>query len=166
VFLGFAKEPDCRPLDGFGFLVPEVERRKILGCIWSSTIFAGRAPLSGAALTVFVGGMRQPALAALPEPDLQALVLDELGDLMGLHSSPDFVGFRKWEKAIPQYELGHQGRIEQVEKMEWRYPGLFIGGNFRGGVSVGDCILRGGELASNVEKTLIERRAVPQGVED
>lgn len=152
VFLGFKNELKCRPLDGFGFLVPEVEQRKILGCIWSSTIFPERAPAGGAALTTFVGGMRQPELAELPEDELAHLVQEELKDLIGLQTLPDVIKVKRWSRAIPQYELGHQSRIETLTEFEKKCPGLFIAGNFRGGISVGDCIIQSARTANRVQE--------------
>lgn len=152
VFLGFKNKVKCRPLDGFGFLVPEVEQRKILGCIWSSTIFPERAPAGGAALTMFVGGMRQPELAELPEDELAHLVQEELKDLIGLQTLPDVIKVKRWSRAIPQYELGHQGRIETLAEFEKKCPGLFIAGNFRGGISVGDCIVQSAHTANQVQE--------------
>ncbi len=150
VFLGFKKKPPCRPLDGFGFLVPKVEKRNILGTIWSSTIFPNRAPEAGVALTTFVGGMRQPELAARDDKDILELVLSDLREIMGLEGQPDIIKIKRWNKAIPQYELGHQKRIDAAEKFESEHPGIFISGNFRNGISVGDCIIQSETVAEKV----------------
>ena len=151
VFLGFKNKVPCRPLDGFGFLVPEVEQRKILGCIWNSTIFPERAPAGGIALTTFVGGTRQPALAQLPDDELARLVQEELKDLIGLEAVPDVIKVKRWSRAIPQYEVGHQSRIEMLTEFEKKCPGLFVAGNFRGGISVGDCLI---QSACTVDRVL------------
>ncbi len=150
VFLGFKKQPPCRPLDGFGFLVPKVEKRNLLGTIWSSTIFPNRAPEGGIALTTFVGGMRQPELVSRDDDELLKLVQNDLREIMGLAGQPDIVKIKRWEKAIPQYELGHQQRIEAAENFERNHPGIFISGNFRGGISVGDCIVQSEGVAEKV----------------
>ncbi len=150
VFLGFKKAAKCRPLDGFGFLVPEVEQRKILGTIWSSVIFPDRAPDGGVALTTFVGGMRQPEIAGLEDDELLAVVLQELKDIMQLAGVPDVVKIKRWPKAIPQYEIGHAARIAAIEDFERQTPGLFVAGNFRSGISVGDCIVASRMTAAKV----------------
>ncbi len=150
VFLGFKNKPDCRALDGFGFLVPKVEDRKILGTIWSSTIFPGRAPDGGAALTTFVGGMRQPEFAALSDDQLTENVLSELHAILDLKNKPDLVRIKRWRRAIPQYELGHQQRMQKVEQFEKAHPGVYLSGNFRNGISVGDCIVQSRVVADNV----------------
>ncbi|MFQ5641775.1 MAG: protoporphyrinogen oxidase [bacterium] len=152
VFLGFRKQTRCRPLDGFGFLVPEVEKRTILGCIWSSTLFPDRAPENGAALTTFVGGMRQPELINLNDSELTNLVLKELNKILALADQPDLIKIRRWHKAIPQYELGHQSHLDAIEKFESRHPGLFLSGNFRGGISVGDCMLQSDVIAQKATR--------------
>ncbi|MCG8608132.1 protoporphyrinogen oxidase [bacterium] len=152
VFLGFKTSVACRSLDGFGFLVPQVEDRKILGAIWSSTIFPNRAPEGGIALTTFVGGMRQPELAEQDEEQLSAMVQDELSELLDLQGTPDIVAVKKWHRAIPQYELGHQKRLDAVHEFESQHPGIFISGNFRGGISVGDCIIQSEGVAEKVRE--------------
>lgn len=152
VFIGYKTPIECRALDGFGFLVPEVEKRKILGTIWISTIFPNRAPENGIALTTFVGGMRQPELIELSDEELSNLVLDELKQLMEVAGKPDVIKIKRWPRAIPQYELGHQKRIEAIERFESEFPGIFISGNFRNGISVGDCIVQAEEMAESVQQ--------------
>jgi oxygen-dependent protoporphyrinogen oxidase len=162
VFLGFKNQPPCRPLDGFGFLAPKVEKRRILGTIWSSTIFPNRAPESGIALTTFVGGMRQPELVSRDDDELLKLVQTDLREIMGLAGQPDVVKIKRWEKAIPQYELGHQKRIDAVENFERDHPGVFISGNFRGGISVGDCIVQSECIADRVLAFFREKHPISQ----
>lgn len=152
VFLGYKNNYRCRPLDGFGFLVPKVEQRNILGVIWSSTLFPQRAPEGGIAVTTFVGGMRQPQLTEKRDEDLIELVRHDLKDLLQLQGEPAVVKIKKWPRAIPQYELGHQKKIAAIEKCESERPGLFITGNFRGGISVGDCIVQSEIMADKVLK--------------
>ncbi len=151
VFFGYHKKPSGIPLDGFGFLVPEKEHRNILGTIWSSTIFSGRAPQGGIALTTFVGGSRQPENAMLPNDKLIACVRKDLQDLMGIREQPDKIVVQKWEKAIPQYRIGHQQILDSVEKFEADHPGLFLSGNFRGGISVSDCIKQAQVMSERIQ---------------
>ena len=141
VFLGFARDDISRPLDGFGFLIPAKENRGILGTIWSSVIFPGRTPPGYVALTSFVGGSRQPELASLDDKTLIALVMRELQSIMNVKGVPAFTHVSRWEKAIPQYHLGHLSIVRQMEQFEDRYSGLFLSGNFRGGIAVGDCVI-------------------------
>jgi len=130
----------AHPLDGFGMLVPECEHRQILGTIFSSTLFGSRAPEGVVLLTTFIGGVRQPELARLAETDLGELAYAEHVALLGASARPESVRVKCWPQAIPQYTLGHTARIRQVEDAERGFPGLFFCANYRGGVSVGDCI--------------------------
>lgn len=150
VFTGFDTPPGGIARDGFGFLVPEKEKRRILGCIWSSTVFEGRTPPGGAGLTTFVGGTRQPDLARLGDSDLSALVLDELRALMGISAAPSLVAVQKWERAIPQYRVGYGRTMEAMARFENDTPGFFVSGNFRGGISVPDCVKQSHAMAGRI----------------
>jgi len=138
--LGFKRDDIAHPLDGFGALVPECEQRKILGVLFPSSLFAGRAPSDEVLLTAFVGGERQPELATADTAQVQALVLDELRELLGLRGEPTFVHHRHWPLAIPQYKLGYGKRLGDMEQIEQRYPGLKLAGNYRTGISLTYCI--------------------------
>ncbi len=148
VFLGFPAGSFTIPLDGFGFLVPEVENRRILGTIWSSSLFPERAPSGHVALTTFVGGSRQPELLRMDDASLRQLVLDELRSIMGAKGEPVFSRIIRWHRAIPQYHLGHQRIMEAVDRLEQEHPGVFVCANFRGGIAVGDCVMNGDRTAS------------------
>jgi len=150
VFLGFREDRIAQPLDGFGFLVPAREGRRILGTIWSSTLFPGRAPAGCAALTTFVGGARQPELARLPDGELQELVTTELRSLMGVSGPPLIASVVRWEHAIPQYNLGYQTLLDRMDGLEQSVPGLFLCANYRGGIAVGDCVMGGERTATRV----------------
>jgi oxygen-dependent protoporphyrinogen oxidase len=150
LFLGYRREQIAHPLDGFGGLVPAVERRNVLGILFSSTLFPGRAPEGHAALTVFVGGMRQPELGRLPPEQILAAIDQDLRDLVGVQGAPVFVRHNFWPRAIPQYVLGFERWLEVMTGFEDRHAGLFIGGNVRDGISVPDCIKSGLRLAARV----------------
>ena len=152
VFHGFPKSAVPHPLDGFGFLVPAIEKRRILGTIWSSTLFPGRAPAGAVALTTFVGGARQPELVHRSEDALEALVRQELGDLLGITGRPDFVRVMRWRKAIPQYTDAQPAAMAALEKLESAHPRLHVAGNFRGGISVADCVDNAFVLADTIQK--------------
>ena len=128
------------PLAGFGFLVPKKERREILGTLFSSSMFKGRAPMGTVLLTSFVGGRRNPELMAKSNAELGQLVHGELATLVGAVSAPQWIAITRWTHAIPQYDLGHRERLRPVEDAERALPGLFFCASYRGGVSVGDRI--------------------------
>jgi oxygen-dependent protoporphyrinogen oxidase len=150
VFMGFKQKAVHRELDGFGFLVPKVEERRILGSIWSSSLFPGRAPDGFAAFTTFVGGMRQPQLVQKSEQELAILVIDELKKLVGVSGDPEIVRIRKWPQAIPQYTRGYHEVQTLFDRLEKNSPGLFFSGNFRRGISVGDCIIGADKTVGDV----------------
>lgn len=147
LFLGYRREQVAHPLDGFGGLVPEIERRDVLGILFSSTLFPGRAPEGHVGLTVFVGGMRQPEHARLPTADLLRRIAPDLRDLVGATGEPAFVKHSFWPRAIPQYQIGYERHFETMAQLEQRHPGILIGGNARDGISVPDCIKSGLRLA-------------------
>ncbi len=151
VFTGWRREAVEHPLDGFGVLVPEVERGQVLGALFSSTIFPRRAPDGHVALTTFVGGVRQPELAGLSEQALEELVRTELRKRVGARGAPEFVHVKRWRRAIPQYTLGYGRYLEICAEAEKAAPGLFIGGNGRDGISLSNCIASGRRLAMAAE---------------
>jgi oxygen-dependent protoporphyrinogen oxidase len=150
VFLGFRRDQVRHPLDGFGLLVPASEKRSVLGVIFSSSLFAGRAPAGHVALTAFAGGALQEETALLPKKELIDLIQRDLQDLLGAKGKPSFVRHTLWKRSIPQYNLGYGRHLAAFAQCERDHPGLFIGGNARDGISLPDCILAGAALAKRV----------------
>jgi protoporphyrinogen/coproporphyrinogen III oxidase len=152
--LGFSREQVAHPLDGFGFLTPEVERRRVMGVIFSSTLFPERAPAGHVLLTAFAGGTRDPDFVDADPQTLSARVLDELRMLLGIQGEPTFRSIQVWPKAIPQYVLGY-GRFKDIaEQAEQNNPGLALAGTYRDGVALGDAIAAGERAASRISKFL------------
>ncbi len=158
IFLGFRESQIGIPLDGFGFLVPAKERRKILGTIWSSALFPERAPNGYVALTTFAGGSRQPEILDASDEKLAALVGDELRSIMKITGEPAYTRVTRWHRAIPQYHLGHLSIVEQIEQFEAEHPGFFLSGNFRGGIAVGDCVINSEKISKKVSEHLERNR--------
>jgi oxygen-dependent protoporphyrinogen oxidase len=150
VFLGFRQERVEHPLQGFGMLMPPQEKKRLLGVLWNSSLFPGRAPAGGVALTAFLGGMLQPALVALDDKQLVAICLQELGPLLGIHGKPEVAVVKKWWRAIPQYHLDHGTYIDLMTAFEANTPGVFLSSNCRGGVAVGDCVRQAAATADKV----------------
>jgi oxygen-dependent protoporphyrinogen oxidase len=152
--LGFRREQVSHPLDGFGFLAPEVERRRVLGAVFSSTIFPDRAPEGHVMLTAFVGGTRDPDFVQADPQTLTARVLDDLRVLLGAQGEPTFRALQIWPKAIPQYVLGY-GRFKDIaDEVERRNPGLLLAGTYRDGVSLGEAIGSGERAATRTAALL------------
>ena len=141
-------------LDGFCFLAPARERPAVLGSLFSSTMFEGRAPADTVVLTTFVGGRRNPELATAGDEELARAVDGELVRLVGARAQPLRREITRWARAIPQYAMGHLGRIAAVERAEGAVPGLYFCANYRGGVSIGDCVKAGHAIAERVASRL------------
>lgn len=126
-------------LEGFGHLVVPQPERRILGAIWSSGLFPGRAPEGRSLFTVFLGGMRDPEALELSDDALVAAAARDLA-AVGLPGELDPIRVTRYSGAIPQYDLAHGNRIETLAETERRHPGLFFLGSYRGGVAVGDVV--------------------------
>ena len=149
--LGFRRADVAHPLDGFGMLVPRRETStRILGALFSSTLFPGRAPEGHVLLTCFLGGERRPADAALSQTDQVALATADLGRLLGVAGAPTFVHCHAWPRAIPQYEIGYERVLDRLAEIEAAWRGFRFAGNYRGGVSVGAALKSGWDAAEAV----------------
>ena len=148
--LGYRRDQVAHPMDGFGMLTPLAENRRILGAIFSSTLFPGRAPEGYVLFMVFMGGATRPELAARTEPEALEIARAELGEMFGVTGEPAFVNHRHWPAAIPQYNVGHGDFLAALASIEARFPGLHVQGNFRGGPGVNDCIASGLALADRL----------------
>ncbi|MCU0648659.1 MAG: protoporphyrinogen oxidase [Gemmatimonadaceae bacterium] len=150
VTMGFRRAAVRHPLNGFGFLVPAVERRAMLGTLFTSTLFPARAPEDHVAISSFVGGTRQPELATASTEATVAALLPDLATLLGVTEPPVFVKRVLWPRAIPQYTVGYDAMLEAAEQTEQANGGLYLVGNYRHGVSVGDCVTTANRTAERV----------------
>ncbi|MFA3782375.1 protoporphyrinogen oxidase [Melioribacteraceae bacterium 4301-Me] len=157
LYLGFKKEFINQQLDGFGYLIPSKEKKSYLGAIWSSVIFQNRANDDSAAFTLFIGGARSPQLFEMSESKLIENVIKEFSATMKISSEPIFVRYKLWKKAIPQYNIGYIEHENYFDKFEKENPGILLSGNYRGGISVGDCI-KNSELIFNKIKYSASQR--------
>jgi oxygen-dependent protoporphyrinogen oxidase len=148
ISLGVRREDVGHPLDGFGFLAPRKEGLRLLGCLFPSQIFPGRAPDGYVALAAFAGGRTDPEFLGLDDERMLATVIDELRGPLQLRGEPVYRLVRRWPRAIPQYEVGHGRFVELARAIERSLPGLRISGNFLGGISVPDCIRNATALAA------------------
>ncbi|CAM3837999.1 protoporphyrinogen oxidase [Corallococcus sp. ZKHCc1 1396] len=146
VHLGFAPGTTPKP-DGFGFLVPAVEGKAVLGTIHVSTTFPFRAQGGRVLLTCLLGGTRRPDVVARDEDALAALAREELKAMTGLTATPELTEVVRWPRGIPQYTVGHLGRVASLDGQLKRWPGLHLTGNAYRGVGVNDCIRDATRLA-------------------
>ena len=151
VVLGFRREDVAHSCEGFGMLVPKIEGFKILGTIFSSSLFPNRAPAGHLTLTSYVGGERYPELASRPADDLFALTCEDLKILLGVRGKPTFQHCVLYPRAIPQYVVGYGRYREQMSEIERKAPGLFLSGHYRDGVSLSDSIVSGCNVADRIE---------------
>ncbi len=155
VFLGFTKEEAAQP-QGFGFLVPEKEERQILGAVYNSAIFPSR--YQTVAFTVFLGGSRKPELVRYSDGTLIEVATAELQSILNIKARPVIESVAKWERAIPQYRVGHSEILAKVDALEAREKTIAFVGNWRGGISVPDTIAQAEETAERLLVSLSANR--------
>jgi oxygen-dependent protoporphyrinogen oxidase len=150
VLLGFEKWKGMS-LKAFGGLVPGRENKNILGVLFTSSFFEGRAPQGGALLSVFMGGTKRPDIAKMDNSEIESLINKELPRMMSDRSfSPDVVRIHRYPKAIPQYTETSGSRFEMIEKLQQKYPGLVLAGNVRDGIGMADRVKQGRSIAEEL----------------
>jgi oxygen-dependent protoporphyrinogen oxidase len=140
VSLGYRKTDVGHSLNGFGFLVPRSAGLRVLGSVWNSSLFPGRASEGQALLTSFVGGATDPAAATLEPQELTSLVHREISPLLSIANAPVFSNVTLWPRALPQYNLGHADRLARLEQLRAQFPGIWLTGNYLRGPAVGSCV--------------------------
>lgn len=150
IVLGFNKWHG-RELDGFGGLIPFIEKRDLLGILYMSTLFKDRAPEGGALFSIFIGGVRRQDLIQLNDAEITKIVEKEFVDLLSLTTfNPDLFKIIRHNWAIPQYGEESGQRFETINLLENKYQGLLIGGNLRNGIGMADRIKQGKDLAKTI----------------
>jgi oxygen-dependent protoporphyrinogen oxidase len=150
VTLAYKRSGFSHPLNGFGFVVPRSEKRRILACTWTSTKFPHRADSDHVLIRCFIGGAGREELAMQQEESLVKTALDDLSAIMGISTAPVLAKVYRWEKANPQYTVGHLENVNEIEEMTAQHPGLFVTGAAYRGVGVADCIHQGIQTAERV----------------
>ena len=139
VTTAYNQEDLTHQMDGFGFLMARNEKKRIMGSLWTSSIYPDRSPHGKFLIRTMIGGAMQPEKALLPEKKKVEIVKEDLNDILGINSEPVFVKVFQHEKAIPQYPIGHADRLELIEKRLKKHPGLFMTGNAFRGIGVNHC---------------------------
>ena len=149
--VGFRNTGGLR-FDAFGGLVPSCEKKEVLGILFPSACFAGRAPEGGALFSFFIGGVKHADLTTWPEEELKALVKRELHAMLKLpaEAEPDMIRIFRHEHAIPQYEQSSGARLETIDELQTRYPGLTLAGNIKDGIGMADRIRQATEIANEI----------------
>ncbi|HSS20543.1 MAG TPA: protoporphyrinogen oxidase [Pyrinomonadaceae bacterium] len=137
-------------LDGFGFVVPFIEKQSLIACTFSSQKFAGRAPAGHVLLRVFVGGALQPQMLELDDTEILTRVRNDLRQLLGIVKAPLFAEVSRWQNSMPQYHVGHLDRVKRIDEIALSLPGLALAGNAYTGPGIPDCVRSGQEAAKKV----------------
>lgn len=158
VVLGYRRSQIKHPLNAFGFVVPAIEKRKVIAGSFASVKFPGRAPDDRVLIRVFIGGALQPDLATLPDDELTRIASDELNALLGASGKAEISEVVRWLNAMPQYHVGHLDLVAQIEARVVEIPGFALAGNAYRGVGVPFCIRSGEQAAERVVEQLARDR--------
>jgi oxygen-dependent protoporphyrinogen oxidase len=137
-----------RPLRGFGFVIPSIERRDILASTWSSNKFANRAPDDWMLIRCFIGRAGQEQLFTRDDAELVRSARAELKTILQIEATPALTKVFRWARGMPQYNLGHVERVAQIEARVEKQPGLFVAGAAYRGVGIPDCIRSANDVAT------------------
>ena len=143
VALGYDKQVRDGLPPGFGFLVPRSEGKRMLAATFVHNKFPHRAPEDRAILRCFLGGARGEQILALSEEEILSIVREELDQILQLRAEPLFARVFKWKGAMAQYGVGHLERLERIEALRQKLPGLALAGNGYSGIGVPDCVRSG-----------------------
>ena len=154
--LGFSKNKFTHPLNGFGMLIPKVENRYSLGALFPSSIFPERAPDGMVLLTIFIGGSMAPEKALQDEEEMLTNTISDLQELLGLSGEPEYKHLSVYPKAIPQYTVGYERFLNHMKQIETDHPGFHFAGHYRDGISVGNSILSGINIAERIRQNHLE----------
>jgi len=142
----------ARREDGFGFLVPRSERKRLLACTFVHNKFPHRAPEDRLLLRVFLGGSSDPDVLQIPDEEILRRVRVELRQILGLTAAPIFSRIYRWERSMAQYEVGHLERVAEIERLRATLSGLTLAGNAYRGIGVPDCIKSGLDAAAEASR--------------
>jgi len=146
----YRREQIQRPPDGFGFLVPRGEGLRVLGTVFNSSLFAGRAPEGMVSFTSFAGGATDPKLCELSEEEIATIIGAEVARVLGITGAPVLTNVHRYARALPQYNLGHMEIVKLLEGITAAMPGLFLAGNYLSGPSIGSCVEQANRTAEAV----------------
>jgi oxygen-dependent protoporphyrinogen oxidase len=135
-------------------VIPRSEGRQALACTWTSTKFPHRAPEDSALLRVFIGRAGQEDTLHWEESALLEAAREEVRSTLGINAEPILARVFLWERAMPQYNLGHPERVERIGSALARWPGLALAGNGYKGIGIPDCIHSGEEAAEKIWESI------------
>jgi oxygen-dependent protoporphyrinogen oxidase len=150
VAAGYRREQIQEKIDGFGFLVPRGEGLRVLGTVWNSSLFPGRAPEGMECITSFAGGATDPELCKLCDDEISKIICGEVGRVLRITGPPVTTLIHRYARALPQYNLGHSETISALGALTGGVPGLFLAGNYLSGPSIGACVEQSSKTADAV----------------
>jgi len=150
VALGFDAADFARPPDGFGFLVPRKERRRLVACTWVGTKFSYRVPEDKIVARCFLGGREDAGVLDESDEAIISAVTAELQEIAGITARPRFTRIARWPRSMAQYAVGHPQRLAEMEARVAAIPGLHVAGNAYTGIGIPDCIRMGRAAAEAI----------------
>jgi len=150
VHLGYPESAFAKLPQGFGVLIPRNQNLQLLGALFLSSVFPGRAPAGQTLLTCFIGGFRNPGVMDLDEAALIAQIHADLQQVLGVRDNPSWSRVVRWPRAIPQYVPGHGARIAEINARVASLGGLRLVGNYQSGISVDMAVGSGVRLGYDV----------------
>lgn len=154
VCLGYKKEQIGRPADGFGFLIPRGQGKRILGSIWTSSIFADRCPEGMAQFRIMIGGDTDPEAVNLEDDELVEVVRSDFDSIMNITTKPEYQNIFRYRRGIPQFIVGHPDKMDRLDNYLKDFPGLYFTGNAYEGVSLNDCVVRSDKVVTKLTADL------------
>jgi oxygen-dependent protoporphyrinogen oxidase len=152
--LAYARSQIGHPLDGYGFVVPRLEKRSIMAATFSSVKFAHRAPEGKVLLRCFVGGAKNEEIVSWEDGKLLTAVEGDMGEILKITGTPQVARIYRWPKSMPQYTLGHEERLKRVEQGLAQLPGLFVTGSAYRGIGISDCVHEAALIAEQCLKSI------------
>jgi len=147
ITVAFKRSDVKHPLNGFGFVVPRAEKRRIMAASWTSVKFKYRSPEDSVLIRCFVGGAKNSELVDLSDTEMERVVREELKDIMGIDAKPLLTRVYRWKNSMPQYTIGHEERVNWIEERIAKYPGLYLTGSAYHGIGISDSV-RNGEVVA------------------
>jgi oxygen-dependent protoporphyrinogen oxidase len=163
VSAGYRRDQIRQSTDGFGFLVPRSEKLRVLGTVWNSSLFPGRAPDAMVCFTSFAGGATDADLCALPDNEIMETICGEVASVLGISGAPMIARVQRYARALPQYNLGHSATLATLDEIASAIPGLFLAGNYFSGPSIGSCVEQANQTAEAVRAYLASIGAASDG---
>jgi oxygen-dependent protoporphyrinogen oxidase len=164
VAAGYGLDQIQQPNRGFGFLVPRSEGMRVLGTVWNSSLFPGRAPDGKACFTSFAGGATDPGLLDLSDAEITQIICGEVQRVLRITGNPVTTHIHRYARAIPQYNLGHSETVSELKTQVAAIPGLFLAGNYLSGPSIGACVEQANQTAEAVRIYLASIGVTGSGV--